>query len=204
MRLAYRKPPSHLCISALTTVTIPNSSPIKKSKPVKPLSYYPCIFPPNLLTIQEVDSDEHIVLVRRSSVHFLHNMWLLTTYLRKTWLVYRFWYVADRFWFQWLQSKTWQFVCACARVIPAIRMFQTPNRVDWQLINAISSCLLQISENAQFKLEIIFTNKVSLSDGTQVIEGVVNAQRESVWMTTIMLHSSIHPTISLWLQTGYT
>ena len=50
-------------------VAIPNSSPIKKPKPVEPLSYYPCIFSPYLLTIQKVDSDEHIVLARGSSVH---------------------------------------------------------------------------------------------------------------------------------------
>ena len=198
------KPLFHICISAVTKVAMPNLSPIKKSKPVKPVSCHPCIFPPYLLTIQEMDSDEHTVLAGRSSVHYLHNMWLLTTYLHQTWLVYRFWYVAEFVWFQLLHSETWWFVCACARVIPAIRTFQTPNQVDWHLINTISSCLLRISQNVQFKLEIEFTNKVSLTDGTRVTEEAVNAQRESVWMTTIMLNSAIHATPSLRLETGCT
>ena len=73
-RLEYGKPPSHICILALTTDTISSTSPSKELQPVKPGSFYPCIFPPYQLTIQEMDSDEHIVLARRSSVHYLHNM----------------------------------------------------------------------------------------------------------------------------------
>jgi len=90
MRLAYRKPPSHIGILALITDPIPNLSPIKQLKPVKPVCFYHCIFPPYLLTIQEMDSDEHIVLAHRLSVHYLHNMRLLTTYLQKKYFVYLF------------------------------------------------------------------------------------------------------------------
>jgi len=83
MRLVYRKPPSHICISAVTNDAMPNLSQITKSNPVKPVFFYPCKFPPNLLTIQEMDSDEDIVLAHRLSVHYLHSMSLLMTYLRK-------------------------------------------------------------------------------------------------------------------------
>jgi hypothetical protein len=83
MRIVCRKWQSVICISALTTDPIPNSSLIKKSKHVKPISFYPCICPLYLWTIQEIDSDEHLVFACRSCVHNLHNMWLLTTYLSK-------------------------------------------------------------------------------------------------------------------------
>jgi len=65
----------------------------------------------------------------------------------------------------------------------------------------IPPCLLQISENTQCKLEKKFTNNIWVSDGIAAIGGAVNAQHESVWITTIMLHSSIHPTTSLCVLT---
>jgi hypothetical protein len=74
MRLAYGKPASYIGILALITDAIPNLQPIKQLKPLKPVRFYHCIFPPYLLTIQEMDSDEHIVLAPRSSIHYLHNM----------------------------------------------------------------------------------------------------------------------------------
>jgi hypothetical protein len=49
----------------------------------------------------------------------------------------------------------------------------------------------------QYKLMIIFTNKVLLCDYIWVKEGAVIAQHEFVWMTTIMLHLSIQPTTLL-------
>jgi len=77
MRLVYREPPSHICISAVTTDPMPNLSPITNSNPGTPVCFYPCKFPPYLLTIQEMDSDEDIVLAYRLSVHYLHSMSLL-------------------------------------------------------------------------------------------------------------------------------
>jgi hypothetical protein len=74
MRLAYGKPPSHIGILALITNAIPNLSPMKQLKSVKPISFYHCIFPPYLPTIQEMDLYEHIVLAHSSSVHYLHKM----------------------------------------------------------------------------------------------------------------------------------
>jgi hypothetical protein len=59
-------------------------------------------------------------------------------------------------------------------------MVQTPNKVDRQVINTISSCLLRISEYAQSELKIKFTNKVSLSNDIRVIEGAVIDEPESV------------------------
>jgi len=100
MWIACGKRPSHICISALPTGAIHISSPINKSKPVKPISFYLCICLLYLPTIQEMDSDEHIVLARGSCVHNLHNLWSLTTYLRKKWLVYLFRYMKEFFWFQ--------------------------------------------------------------------------------------------------------
>ena len=118
--------------------------------------------------------------------------------------MYLFRYVSAFFWFQWPHCETWQFVCACARAIQAIQKFWTTNRVDWWLINVILSCLFQICENAQCKLEKKFTNKIYVSDGIDVIKRAVNARCETVLMTTIMLQSSIHPTISLCNQTWCT
>jgi hypothetical protein len=69
MRLEYGKPLSHIGILALITDAIPHLSPIKQWKPVKPVCFYHCLFPPYLLTIQEIDPDEHIVLSYRSFVH---------------------------------------------------------------------------------------------------------------------------------------
>jgi len=71
-------------------------------------------------------------------------------------------------------------------------------------MNPLLSCLLQINENTQSELETKCTNTVSLSDDIQVMEGAVNGQHEAVWITTIMSHSSIHPTTSLCIQTGCT
>jgi len=74
MWIACGKRPSHICISALTPGEISISSPITKSKPVKPVSFYPCICLPYLPTIQEMDADEIIVLARWSCEHNLHNL----------------------------------------------------------------------------------------------------------------------------------
>jgi hypothetical protein len=89
-----------MCISALTTNVIPNSSPIDKSKIVKPVIIYPGICSLFLCTIQDVDSDEHIMLAHRSCVYNLHNMELLTIHVRKKWLVYLFRYVKELLEFQ--------------------------------------------------------------------------------------------------------
>jgi len=64
----------------------------------------------------------------------------------------------------------------------------------------ISSCLLRLSEFAESKLETKFANKIGVSDGIWVMEEVVNTQRESVWVTSIILHSSTHRTTSLCIQ----
>jgi len=53
MGLTYGKPPSHICISALTTVAIPNLSPIKKSKPIKPQAITPAYFLPTYLAYRK-------------------------------------------------------------------------------------------------------------------------------------------------------
>jgi len=39
-----------------------------------------------------------------------------------------------------------------------------------------------------------FNNKIEVSDVIRVIEGAVSAKYESVWMTTVMQHSSMYPT----------
>jgi len=92
-------------------------------------------------------------------------------------------------------------ICLCmCRGHRAIQRLKTPDRVDWRLINMISSCLLEICENVQSKLETKFTNEIWVSDGLRVIEGAVNAPWKSVWMTTVMLHSCIHQTTSLLIQ----
>jgi hypothetical protein len=84
IRLTYWKPLSHKCMADITTHAIPSSSPITKSKPLKPASFYLCIFTPYLLPIQEMDSHEHIVFAWRLSARNLYNMCLLTTFSAKS------------------------------------------------------------------------------------------------------------------------
>jgi hypothetical protein len=74
MTLAYRKPQSYIGIVAFTTEAIPNSSTFFQLKPVNPNSIYHWIFLPYLLSIQGMDSDEHMALTHWSSVHFLYNV----------------------------------------------------------------------------------------------------------------------------------
>jgi len=50
-RLATGKPQSYIRISSLSPGTVPNSSPIKQLKPVNAGSFYPCISPPQPITI---------------------------------------------------------------------------------------------------------------------------------------------------------
>jgi len=42
---------------------LPNSSLIKQSKPDKPVNFHPWMSPPQPITMQELDSDEQIVIV---------------------------------------------------------------------------------------------------------------------------------------------
>jgi len=67
-RLASWKPRSYICIVSLPPDVEPNSSPIKQSKPVELVSFDPSISPPQPITIQELDSDEYIVMAGFSSV----------------------------------------------------------------------------------------------------------------------------------------
>jgi len=83
LRLAPGKPQSQVAIWALTPDALLHWLPIKKSKHVKHVSRYPCIELLKPITIQELNSNEHRVLACLSSLHYLHNMWLLTTYLRE-------------------------------------------------------------------------------------------------------------------------
>jgi len=79
-RLAPGEPQSQVAISALTPDAVPNWLPIEKSKPVKPISFYPCIETLQQIMRKELDSNEHIVLAPLSAVCYLHNVRLLTTY----------------------------------------------------------------------------------------------------------------------------
>jgi hypothetical protein len=100
LRSATRKPQSEVAISALKPDAVSNWLAIQKSKHVKPVSLYPCIAPPKPITIQELHSDDHIVLARLSSLHYLHKMQLLTTYLREKKFVNLVSYVLAFFQFQ--------------------------------------------------------------------------------------------------------
>jgi len=75
LRSALGKPQSEVAISALNPDAVSNWLAVQNSKPVKPVSLYLCIDPLKPITIQELNSDEHIVLARLSSLHYLHNMW---------------------------------------------------------------------------------------------------------------------------------
>jgi hypothetical protein len=83
LRSALGKPQSEVAISALKPDAVSNWLAVQKSKHVKPVSLYSCIDPLKPITIQELNSDKHIVLAHLSSLHYLHKMRLLTTYLRE-------------------------------------------------------------------------------------------------------------------------
>jgi hypothetical protein len=83
LRLAPANPLSQVPISALIPDAVPNWVPIKESKPVKPICFFPCTECFQQITLQELDSDEHILLARLSSVHYLYNVRLLPTYRRE-------------------------------------------------------------------------------------------------------------------------
>ena len=70
-------------------------------------------------------------------------------------------------------------------------------------MNSISAGLLVTSKKAKAKLVTKFSKKVLVSDVIRVIEEVVSAQYNFVWMTNIMLHSSVYPTASLSAQTWF-
>ena len=81
LRLAPGKPQSQVAISALTPDAVLDWLPLKLTKHVKPVSLYPCIEPLKQITIQDSNSDEHVVLARLSFLDYLHTIQLLTTYL---------------------------------------------------------------------------------------------------------------------------
>jgi hypothetical protein len=68
MRLASRKRQSNIGISSLPPDMVPSLSPVKQSKLIILVSFYPCISPSQPITIQELDSDEQIVMANFSSV----------------------------------------------------------------------------------------------------------------------------------------
>jgi len=100
LRSAPGKPQSQVAISALKPDAVPNWLPIQKSKHLKPISLYPCIESLKPMTIQELNSDEHIVLARLSFLHYLHKMRLLTIYLRENKFVNLVSYVSAFYYFQ--------------------------------------------------------------------------------------------------------
>jgi hypothetical protein len=66
--VASGKSQSYIRILCHLPGTVPNSSLVIQSYPVKAGSIDTCISPPQLITIQESDSDEKIVMARVSSV----------------------------------------------------------------------------------------------------------------------------------------
>ena len=51
MRLRSEKPQSHKLIPVLSPDTVTDSMPIQDPKPVEPVSFYPCMKHPQLITI---------------------------------------------------------------------------------------------------------------------------------------------------------
>ena len=64
-----------------------------------------------------------------------------------------------------------------------------------------STSLLPLNETTRTEFETKFSNNTQVSEVLVVIEGAVNAECEPVWMTTVMLHSCMHPTAILFAQT---
>jgi len=61
-------------------------------------------------------------------------------------------------------------------------------------LNMMSIFQWLLSDKAKVISVKKYTNKIEVSDVIRVIESAVNAQDESVWTTTIMVHSSMYPT----------
>jgi len=61
-------------------------------------------------------------------------------------------------------------------------------------LNMMSIFKWLLSEKAKVISVKKYTNKIEVSDVIRVIESAVNAHDESVWTTTIMVHSSMYPT----------
>jgi len=122
------------------------------------------------------------------------------TYLIEKQIVYLFCYVSAFPQFQLPNCMTWHFMCACARVVQAMRKFETQNWVDRWPMNLISTCLLQLSEIAKCKLETQFTRKVYVCVAIPFSDGVINVQCKPVHMTTGIQHSTMHLTAYLATQ----
>jgi len=123
MRLGARKPQSHKCVASLPPDAAPNSSPIKTLQLVKPVSIYPCKWSPKLNTWQESVSEEQIATAAASPEQQMNELQFLTTYLFEMRIVYLFCPLSACRSFQWPNCKTWKFICACARVVWAMRKF---------------------------------------------------------------------------------
>jgi len=123
------------------------------------------------------------------------------SYLGEKQYVYQLCYVSALSWLQWANWGTWLFVCGCARVECTMRKFLYPNTALRRPICSISVCWLLLCKKAKSIWVTKCTKKIQVSDVIWVIERVGSAQHKSVWITTVMLHPSMHPTASLSTQT---
>jgi len=67
IRLGFGKPRWDTNLADLEHAAEHDSLPIPNGKPVEPVSFYPCILPPQQITMLKLDSDEEIVTLPGSS-----------------------------------------------------------------------------------------------------------------------------------------
>jgi len=171
-----------------------HSSPMKKVKPVEPVSFYHCILPPHLITLLKPDSDEDMVLAPALLEKQIGKLHCLTSYLSDKHFVYRLSYVSAFPWFRWQHCEIQKFIGACARVVRTKRKVEIPKQTARRPINSVIFFLLQSSGKVETNLVTKFTNKIEVSDVIQGTEGGVSAWYEWFWMTTVMPQSSMYPT----------
>jgi len=75
------KPQSNKRIHSLPPCLVRNSSLITHAMSVGPISFYPCILPPQQITIQKSESDEEMETAQAVPEEYSCILWLSTSYL---------------------------------------------------------------------------------------------------------------------------
>jgi hypothetical protein len=142
-------------------------------------------------------SDKVMVMVPVLPEGLIGKLLFVTMFLFAKQFMYTFWFVSTGCWFQWQHCDKWYVVCTGARFEWAKRKFQTPNNLDIQPMNYIISRLLPSREKVKTKLKTSCPNKIQVDNVVLGIYGTVNAQCKLVWITIVVLHSSMHSPASL-------
>jgi len=112
MRLGSRQPQSSNVIVCLLPEADINSVCVQNLKPVYPVGYYPCWLPPELITIEKVDSAKELVTPPALPEELRGKLVCLMSYLTKKLFVYQFCCVST---FLILETEWWDTII-CLRI----------------------------------------------------------------------------------------